>query len=92
MSRRKAAAARAQARAVPPTAATLVSRRDGSWWVRAITGATSSKSYRCPGCQQAIAPATPHLVVWPEEPSTFLVADPLEERRHWHRACWDRRS
>jgi hypothetical protein len=39
--------------------------------------------YRCPGCNQEIFPRTLHLVVWPEgEP---------EQRRHWHKACWERR-
>ncbi len=92
MSRRKAAAARARRRGPAPSPAEQVEKRDGTWWVRFITGSTSTKPYRCPGCDQTIPPATPHLVVWPTEPSSFLIADPLEERRHWHRACWDRRS
>ena len=41
------------------------------------------KVYRCPGCNQEIFPRTLHVVVWPEgEPS---------RRRHWHKACWERR-
>jgi hypothetical protein len=40
------------------------------------------KVYRCPGCNQEIFPRTLHLVVWPEgEPG---------QRRHWHKACWER--
>lgn len=90
MSRRKQAAARARNRGPVPRSQELVEKRDGTWWVRSITGATSEKPYRCPGCQQSIPPATPHLVIWPQEPTTFLVADPLDERRHWHTACWSR--
>lgn len=65
-------------------------KSDGRWIVRSIAGATAVKVYRCPGCQQSIAPATPHLVVWPEVPS-LLSESGVEERRHWHSACWQRR-
>jgi hypothetical protein len=65
-------------------------RNDGSWHVRSITGATSTKDYRCPGCDQLIRPATPHLVIWPVE-RPLLSASALDERRHWHTACWARR-
>ncbi len=37
------------------------------WVVSPIRGSTSTKDYRCPGCDQEIPPATPHVVVWPEE-------------------------
>ena len=67
------------------------------WAVRRITGSTSTKPYRCPGCQQTIAPATPHVVAWPLEPSLqeFVAtrADTgLGQRRHWHSTCWDARA
>jgi hypothetical protein len=65
-------------------------RKDGSWYVRSITGATSTKDYRCPGCDQVIRPATPHLVIWPVE-RPLLSASAMDERRHWHTACWARR-
>ncbi|MCA2188280.1 ATP/GTP-binding protein [Nonomuraea cavernae] len=58
---------------------------DGEWKVRMLTGATSGKSYRCPGCDQEIAAGQPHLVCWPN----WTGGD--EERRHWHRACWRKR-
>ena len=61
----------------------VVDKRDGQWNVRPITGATSTKTYTCPGCHSPIAPATGHLVVVP-------LVDP-EDRRHWHRSCWARR-
>ena len=35
--------------------------------------------------------ATPHVVVWPVE-KALLSKDALEERRHWHTACWERRT
>jgi hypothetical protein len=57
--------------------------------VRAVTGSRSTKAYRCPGCDQEIRPATPHLVAWPvDQPEAG-------DRRHWHTACWrarDRRA
>ena len=75
---------------LPQPAERIVDKRDGQWYVRPITGATSVKTYTCPGCLTAITPATPHMVVWPVEKS-LLSADALDERRHWHTACWTRR-
>src|SRR5579872_5998415 len=60
---------------------------DGDWVVRPVAGANSTKLYRCPGCDQEIAPGTPHIVAWPAD---TIVAGPAE-RRHWHRPCWERR-
>lgn len=57
------------------------------WIVRSITGSTSTKNYRCPGCDQEIRPATPHVVVWPYEGQSAV-----EYRRHWHKTCWDARD
>ena len=64
------------------------------WWrgveyrVRAVPGTApaSGKPYRCPGCDQLLAPGLGHLVAWP--------ADDLEaaDRRHWHTACWAARD
>jgi hypothetical protein len=58
---------------------------DGDWIVRQIPGAATTKAYRCPGCDQEIPPGTAHVVAWPAE------APGVEMRRHWHRACWERR-
>jgi len=44
----------------------------------------AAKAYRCPGCNQEIAPGTGHVVVVP-------LTDP-DERRHWHRPCYERRA
>lgn len=53
--------------------------------VRAVSGQAATKAYRCPGCDQQIAAGTPHLVTWPAG------APDAEDRRHWHRTCWDAR-
>jgi len=68
-----------------------VPKADGDWYFRPITGASSTKPYRCPGCEQIIAVATPHTVVWPVQKS-LLSASALDERRHWHSACWRRKG
>lgn len=57
---------------------------DGVWVVRPVRGSSSVKTYRCPGCDQAIPPVTPHVVCWRE-------GDP-EDRRHWHTPCWAARD
>ena len=61
--------------------------------VRNVTGSAATRAYRCPGCHQTIPPATPHTVAWPVLPSTFARgATGLDERRHWHTACWRARD
>jgi hypothetical protein len=57
---------------------------EGIYRVRKITGSTSTKAYRCPGCDQLIPTATPHTVAWLE--------DDVESRRHWHTVCWTKRN
>jgi hypothetical protein len=52
--------------------------------VRRIQPYAADKTYRCPGCNQEIAPGIGHYVVVP-------LRDP-SERRHWHLACFDRRA
>ena len=57
--------------------------------MRRVTGSAATKPYRCPGCHQVIRPATPHTVAWPELPDVVRVGrHGLDERRHWHNACW----
>ncbi len=56
---------------------------DRDWIVRTVTGAASRKTYRCPGCDNEIYPATPHVVAWPADGG----GGP-DERRHWHKPCW----
>ncbi|MFT2018099.1 ATP/GTP-binding protein [Streptomyces sp. 796.1] len=58
------------------------------WLVRPVAGAAAGKYYRCPGCDQEIPPGVGHLVAWQQYAG-------VDDRRHWHRACWnarDRRS
>ena len=67
-----------------------VEQWDGlDWVVRSIRGSSSTKTYRCPGCDQEIVPATPHVVVWRAEP---IVGQGPEDRRHWHTSCWRART
>ncbi|HEV7628749.1 MAG TPA: ATP/GTP-binding protein [Streptomyces sp.] len=54
------------------------------WAVRFVGGATG-KQYRCPGCDQEIPCGVPHVVAWPR------IGD-VEDRRHWHKACWNARD
>ena len=59
------------------------------WVVQRITGSASTKNYRCPGCDQEIRPATPHVVAWPFDDHTDHESR-VSDRRHWHSPCWDR--
>lgn len=60
---------------------------DGDWLVRAISGAQAQKTYRCPGCDHEIRPGVAHVVAWPARETGSV-----EERRHWHQACWNSRG
>lgn len=70
---------------VTPRQDVLEEHPDGDFYVRPITGSSSTKTYRCPGCDHEIVPATPHIVAWPADRGA-------EERRHWHTACWKARA
>lgn len=70
------------------TAVETSGRTGESWMVRTISGAAATKDYRCPGCASTIRAGVPHLVVWPAEPG--LVGAGVQDRRHWHTACWRR--
>lgn len=56
---------------------------DGDWVVRPVSASGATKTYRCPGCDQEIRVALPHVVAW-------RVGEE-DNRRHWHRACWEAR-
>lgn len=58
---------------------------DGDWYVRRLTGAGSTKPYRCPGCEQEIPAGLPHVVAWPVDGGG-------DDRRHWHTGCWSARD
>lgn len=65
-----------------PLAPEIVTGAPPGWQARAIAAAKATKWYRCPGCEQEIRPGTAHVTAW------RLGAE--SERRHWHRACWER--
>lgn len=69
----------------------VVEMPDGEWVVQRITGSASTKPYRCPGCDQEIRPATPHIVAWPFDTGAHDDTR-LQERRHWHTPCWNART
>lgn len=56
--------------------------------VRPMSG-TSAKVYTCPSCHRPIAAGTPHVLVWPAV-KPLLSEAAIDERRHWHTACWGR--
>ncbi len=75
---------------VPLRSATLTrteSGPDGEWSVRSLTASPSGRTYRCPGCDQEIPAAVPHLVVWPAGEYGSV-----DDRRHWHAPCWAARA
>ncbi|MFG2192811.1 ATP/GTP-binding protein [Streptomyces sp. NPDC048639] len=55
------------------------------WVVRQVSGSAATKHYRCPGCDQEIPPGLPHVVAWAQDGA-------VDDRRHWHRACWNARD
>lgn len=57
-------------------------QRRGLYLYRHIGAARAVKYYICPGCNQNIPPGIAHIVAWEE--------DRADDRRHWHRPCWDR--
>ncbi|MBC7630001.1 hypothetical protein [Aeromicrobium sp.] len=88
MSRRRVA--RRPEKAVRARPERVAEKADGSFYFRPIAGSSSTKDYRCPGCAQLIRQATPHVVAWPVE-KALLSESAIDERRHWHTACWSRR-
>lgn len=65
-------------------------KADGRWVVQGVPPGASAKTYTCPGCNHDVAVGTSHIVAWPHEPSLGSTS-PLDERRHWHTTCWNRR-
>jgi hypothetical protein len=60
---------------------------DGEWVVRNVPGSSSTKDYRCPGCNEIIPAGTGHLVTWPAAEHGSV-----DDRRHWHAPCWTARA
>ncbi|MBD0692161.1 ATP/GTP-binding protein [Streptomyces sp. CBMA123] len=58
----------------------------GDDWVVQTVAGTSGRFYRCPGCDQEIPPRMGHVVAWP------MHGGGVDDRRHWHRACWGARE
>ena len=54
--------------------------------VRTMGSYAAVKTYVCPGCNQNIPPGVAHIVAWPKDAGRGA-----EDRRHWHKACWERR-
>jgi hypothetical protein len=64
---------------------------DREWMVRGVVG--GPKTYRCPGCDQEIAAGVAHVVAWPVDGAGGVAgAGGLDDRRHWHRGCWQARD
>ncbi|MEO3935927.1 hypothetical protein V3N99_04115 [Dermatophilaceae bacterium Soc4.6] len=59
----------------------------GYWTVRQVTGASATRPYLCPGCQQDVPVGVPHVVAWPADG-----VGGVGDRRHWHSGCWQRRD
>ncbi|MBM6545810.1 hypothetical protein JNO54_06610 [Janibacter sp. YIM B02568] len=60
-----------------------VTWRGRTWVTRALSGASSTRTYTCPGCHHPLPPGTAHVVVWPDDG-----LGSVDDRRHWHTACW----
>jgi len=83
-SKRKASVTHNEERELTTSNESIEEHDDGIFVVRLISGSTSNKPYRCPGCDQIIPTATPHTVAWLEHDA--------ETRRHWHNICWSKRN
>lgn len=62
---------------------------DGQWAVQKLTGASATKAYQCPGCNQQIPSGVAHIVAWPFYGRD--IEECIDERRHWHNICWQKR-
>ena len=70
--------------------ATLVVKADGEWMVQTMPADIASKTYTCPGCGLVVPAGQAHLVAWPRYASIGS-SSAVDERRHWHTPCWERR-
>lgn len=62
-------------------------KRGREWTVQPISEVNATKTYTCPGCQGEIPPGMAHVASWRNDGVLGDAAD-LENRRHWHNACW----
>ncbi len=70
--------------------AAVEAKADGEWMVQSMPADLATKPYTCPGCGLSVAPGAAHVVAWPRHPSIGS-ASAVDERRHWHTTCWQRR-
>jgi hypothetical protein len=80
---REAAALEALRRDETPLGVPTGQRVEDGFVVRSLPG-SPGRTYRCPGCDQELPSAAPHVVAWPEGRE--------DDRRHWHTACWSARG
>ncbi|MDO5534021.1 MAG: hypothetical protein Q4F65_05165 [Propionibacteriaceae bacterium] len=66
------------------------SKRDGEWVVQPLVANRSEKDYTCPDCHRVVPAGSAHVVAWPRTPG-LGTSSPVDARRHWHTACWNRR-
>jgi len=93
MGRRRPAGKRSAPGAPLPAPRRIEVGADGfDYEVRPVAGARATKPYRCPGCDHEIRPATAHVVVWPADTAGGDTAGGVDDRRHWHTACWTHRA
>jgi hypothetical protein len=64
---------------------------DGEWMLQTMPADAATKTYLCPGCNQPLPPGTAHVVTWPRE-AGLGSSTGVDERRHWHSSCWQRRN
>ncbi|MGE2732876.1 hypothetical protein [Mycolicibacterium vaccae] len=92
MGKRRAPRKRSAAPAPLPSPRPTEAGPDGyDYEVRPVPAARATKVYRCPGCDHEIRPATAHVVVWPASGSVGASGG-VDDRRHWHTACWRNRA
>ena len=53
---------------------TVESHPDGDWVVQRISGQRAVKEYRCPGCDQVVAPGTPHVVAYRDDDAGYVAS------------------
>ncbi len=75
-------------RDISTSSQTIEEHHEGMYIVRKLTGSSSNKPYRCPGCDQVIPMATPHTVAWLEDDEE----DDGEERAEVHRKFQQHRA
>ena len=71
--------------------ARLEHKADGDWMVQTMPTDSATKPYLCPGCNTVVAVGMAHVVSWPREASIGSTSA-VDERRHWHTSCWQRRQ